>query len=85
MSNVDLFPSHVTPRQDAQCLSLCGPDASKLGTDFSVSLSVCSEPSSGFSAFCPPQVLAGAKCVPFERTSHCLGPSVSISAPYHVQ
>lgn len=49
------------PSQDAQCITLCGPDATKIGSDFNVSLTVCSDGASGFSAFGPPQVLVWGK------------------------
>ncbi len=37
-------------------LSLAGPDASKVGVDFSVTLTICSSPDTGLSAHCAPQV-----------------------------
>ena len=37
-------------------LTLAGPDASKVGCDFNVTISIVSEPESGLSAHCPPQV-----------------------------
>ena len=44
------------PLQGKQVLSICGPDATKIGVDFNVTLAVLSDPQTGLSFTCPPQV-----------------------------
>ncbi len=48
--------SPCAPCQSSQFLNVIGPDATKVGTDYNVSVAVISDCETHVSAICPPQV-----------------------------
>eukprot|EP00959_Pyramimonas_sp_CCMP1952_P294024 6149626-Pyramimonas_sp.AAC.1 len=47
--------SSARPAQGAQVLSVAGPDATKIGSDFAVMMAVMLEPKSKLACICLPQ------------------------------
>ncbi len=66
-------PVSAPAPQDKQHLCICGPDGSKVGTDFNVSMAVIMEPTTSKAAFCFPQAPWR-----FIVQSYCLLPPHSI-------